>query len=104
MAFFRKEIVPTVSLAITFVIWLPNIKRKKQVQMEPSTNKREQAKHHKSAWRTKHGLCVYFLQSLRLYTGRNSAFTNACWRPVRNLFINQNSACTGLSVIINSFL
>lgn len=64
-------IVLTVLLAITFVIWLPNIKREKQVQAKSSTSEREQAKH-KSAWRTpKAWIMLVFsgLQSLLFYTG-----------------------------------
>lgn len=64
-------IVLTALLAITFAIWLPNIKREKQVQAKSSTNEREQAKH-KSAWRTpKAWIMLVFsgLQSLLFYTG-----------------------------------
>lgn len=45
-------IVLTILLAITFVIWLPNIKREKQVQAQVSTDEQKQTKHHESAWRT----------------------------------------------------
>ena len=64
-------IVLTVLLAITFVIWLPNIKREKQVQAQSSTDERKQ-KHHESAWRTpKAWIMLVFsgLQSLLFYTG-----------------------------------
>ena len=65
------NIVLTVLLAIPFAIWLPNIKREKQVQARSSTSEREQAKH-SSAWRTpKAWIMLVFsgLQSLLYYTG-----------------------------------
>ena len=65
-------IVLTVLLAITFVIWLPNIKCEKQVQAQSSTDEQKQTKHRESAWRTpKAWIMLVFsgLQSLLFYTG-----------------------------------
>ena len=71
MSALAVPIIWTILLAITFVIWLPNIKREKQVQAEPSTDERKQ-KHHESAWRPpKAWIMLVFsgLQSLLFYTG-----------------------------------
>ena len=65
-------VVLTVLLAITFVIWLPNIKRQKQVQAQSLTDEQNQAKHRESAWQTpKAWIMLVFsgLQSLLFYTG-----------------------------------